>query len=76
MPNGLELSRPTALGSSLPTVQQHQCAFESPFARAVRVGSIELLGVPTVSRQGGLKCIQPHVTGSHPHFGVGILESA
>jgi hypothetical protein len=53
-PNGPELSRPTALGSPSPTVQQHQGAFESPFSAAVRVpgfgrrhlgrGSSELLG--------------------------------
>ena len=43
-PNGLELSRPTALGSPSPTLRQHHWAFESPFSPAVRVGSIELLG--------------------------------
>ena len=43
-PNGLELSRPDALGSPLPTLLQHQWGFEWPFSAAVRVGSSELLG--------------------------------
>jgi len=53
-PNGPDLSRPDALGSPSPTLQQHQWAFESPFSPAVRVagfagrllgpGSSELLG--------------------------------
>jgi len=48
--NGLELSRPTALGSPSRTLLQHQWAFESPFSRAVEVGSSELLGRPKALR--------------------------
>ena len=38
------MSRPDALGSPSPTVQQPQWVSESPFSAAVRVGSSELLG--------------------------------
>ena len=51
-PNGPELSRPDALGSPSPTLQQLQCAFESPFSAAVRVGSSELFGGGHPSGQG------------------------
>ena len=49
-PNGLELSRPHALGSPRSTVQPLQREFESPFSAAARVGSSEMLGI----RRGGV----------------------
>jgi hypothetical protein len=49
MPNGLELSRPAALGSPPPTLPHHQWAFESPFSAAVEVGSSELLDGPDLN---------------------------
>jgi len=45
-PNGLELSRPDALGSPSPTLQPFQRQLSLPFSAAVRVGSSELLGGP------------------------------
>ena len=52
-PNGLELSRPTVIGSPSPTLARHQWAFASPFSAAGRVGSSELLGGPDGGASAG-----------------------
>lgn len=65
LPNGLELSRPDALGSRQSTLQQLQFAFASRFSPAVGVGSSELLGGhPVVSSEDA------EAAGRHPEQGL------
>jgi hypothetical protein len=65
LPNGLELSRPDALGSRQSTLQQLQSAFESRFSPAVRVGSSELLGGHPVGSSEDAEAV-----GRHPEQGL------
>ena len=83
MPNGLELSRPTALGSPSPTLRQSQCAFEAPFSRAVEVGSSELLGADLVlvlafvpdnrGTHGAAQASRMAHSPDSPHGGSGVV---
>jgi len=73
LPNGLELSRPTALGSPSPTLPQHQCPIESPFSRAVEVDSSERLWKNPAERlMVGRNCAFAPLFPSPPHFSINI----